>query len=169
MGSLFSCTSQFPRVTKKTQARRGDMVAISCSQENTQVTQPLGVDSVTADHLSRDLEESAMKLEPQYSGGTEQTASLHGDLGTVSCSQEGLPIPRQIYRWPESTFNPSKIKKDILKARILENGFTGVFAPLPLQMGYRAAFNTSPVAHVQELFEFPSRRFESPNHRKDTP
>ncbi|KAJ7805901.1 hypothetical protein B0H14DRAFT_2877809 [Mycena olivaceomarginata] len=148
------------------------MVAISCSQENTQVTQPLGVDSVTADHLSRDLEESAMKLEPQYSGGTEQTASLHGDLGTVSCSQEGTmllepnrvecvtaddssssterPYSRddldgktkddliaiirgQIYRWPESTFNPSKIKKDILKARILENGFTGVFAPLPLQ------------------------------------
>jgi hypothetical protein len=42
-------------------------------------------------------------------------------------------IRGQIYRWPESTFNPSKIKKDILKARILENGFTGVFAPLPLQ------------------------------------
>ncbi|KAJ7805917.1 hypothetical protein B0H14DRAFT_2877846 [Mycena olivaceomarginata] len=143
------------------------MVAISCSQENTQVTQPLGVDSVTADHLSRDLEESAMKLEPQYSGGTEQTASLHGDLGTVSCSQEGTmllepnrvecvtaddssssterPYSRddldgktkddliaiirgQIYRWPESTFNPSKIKKDILKARILENGLP-VYSP----------------------------------------
>ncbi|KAJ7838977.1 hypothetical protein B0H13DRAFT_1911493 [Mycena leptocephala] len=42
-------------------------------------------------------------------------------------------IRGQIYRWPESSFNPSKIKKDILKARILENGFTGVFAPLPLQ------------------------------------
>ncbi|KAJ7718605.1 hypothetical protein B0H14DRAFT_3170785 [Mycena olivaceomarginata] len=56
------------------------------------VTQPLGVDSVTTDDLSRDLEEGAMKLEPQYSGGTEQTASLHGDLGTVSCSQEGTML-----------------------------------------------------------------------------
>ncbi|KAJ7804449.1 hypothetical protein B0H14DRAFT_3774460 [Mycena olivaceomarginata] len=36
-------------------------------------------------------------------------------------------------------------------------------------VGYRAAFNTSPVAYVQELFGFPSRRFESPHHRKDTP
>ncbi|KAJ7460416.1 hypothetical protein B0H11DRAFT_2199007 [Mycena galericulata] len=41
-------------------------------------------------------------------------------------------IRGQISRWPESTFDPSKIKKDVLKARILENGFV-LSASLSLQ------------------------------------
>ncbi|KAJ7863662.1 hypothetical protein B0H13DRAFT_2354087 [Mycena leptocephala] len=41
-------------------------------------------------------------------------------------------IRGQISRWPESSFNPSKIKKDILKTRILESGFIVVSASPPL-------------------------------------
>lgn len=33
-------------------------------------------------------------------------------------------IHSQFSKWPESTFNPSKIKKDALKEAILANSFT---------------------------------------------
>ncbi|KAJ7817639.1 hypothetical protein B0H13DRAFT_2379547 [Mycena leptocephala] len=74
-------------------------------------------------------------------------------------------IRGQIYRWPESTFNPSKIKKDILKARILENGFTGVFAPLPLQ---------STSIHIQshegpDVTEVSQSQAIHPRHARPTP
>ncbi|KAJ7448119.1 hypothetical protein FB451DRAFT_1187868 [Mycena latifolia] len=52
-------------------------------------------------------------------------------------------IRRQMSRWPEANFNPSKIRKDVLQARILSCGFTtpNVAGPLPdpaAQRGMRA-------------------------------
>ncbi|KAJ7848787.1 hypothetical protein B0H13DRAFT_1906540 [Mycena leptocephala] len=89
-----------------------------------------------------------------HSAGGLTTGELHphGELATSAgtaiestdrpYSQEDLDdktkqdliaiIRGQISRWPESTFDPSKIKKDVLKARILENGFV-LSASLSLQ------------------------------------
>ncbi|KAJ7494040.1 hypothetical protein FB451DRAFT_1164909 [Mycena latifolia] len=62
-------------------------------------------------------------------------------------------IRRQISRWPEASFNPSKIRKDVLQARILSGGFTTPNVAGPLSV------DRSLELFIEDLREQPSNKF----------
>ncbi|KAJ7793216.1 hypothetical protein B0H14DRAFT_2623110 [Mycena olivaceomarginata] len=104
-------------VTEKAVTQHGDPGIISCSKEDT-VAHSAG--GLTAGELDPHTE---LAMSAGTAIESPDRPYSQEDLNDKT-KQDLIAIIRgQISRWPESTFDPSKIKKDVLKARILENGF----------------------------------------------
>ncbi|KAJ7907716.1 hypothetical protein B0H13DRAFT_1879341 [Mycena leptocephala] len=106
---------QYPDIdgAEKSVAPHGDPGIISCSKE----------DTVCGGPNSRGVG-SAWRVGDVGGNGKESPDRPYSqeDLDDKTTGFD-CHHPRQISRWAEFTFDPSKIKKDVLKARILENGF----------------------------------------------